>query len=485
MEELNQLKLKAKLLEIELQSIRSKITLIESFNKTITVTDVPEEETLETEAIPEQTATGKGSSNPLKAVALPKSKTKVNCEPIPLGKSQSSPEQTAPGKDSTNPLIPVALGKSKKTFGSTSSSFPELRPSYLTAAQEPAKNSERFYVIYNGPHAGIYTNWGIVGEAVRGKPYEHKKFRTLHEAQLSADKYCQTFGGNIKVRNVQSPVIAQTKEVKFRPTARIQEKPAVEEDIFQGTNFEDFQRLWYQARKIRPEDLLSLKVFTDDKKTRSYFNFLAGAAPEMVFSTFQAGLVRNIYPSSNLQELKFFPAGFKKAVKSFRTKIAKAEDSPLYINITSSIPDWYMGNTFAPYYYVEIGLAKSNKEIEASKIMEDDISNDFSKFRLDTLELVIKKSLHNNCESKVKVNYCNHHCIITSWCAVTITEEDSWKLCSFEETFQRNALQVAPTTMEKFCKRAQKLFEDHACDACDKKDPTEDAMSTSTLGDSC
>ena len=70
---------------------------------------------------PEQTATGKGSTNPLAHVDLVKIRTEVytsqqmvNSSPSSeMNKDESIHEQTAPGKEITNPLKVVALPKSK------------------------------------------------------------------------------------------------------------------------------------------------------------------------------------------------------------------------------------------------------------------------------------------------------------------------------------------------------------------------------------
>ncbi|KAL2497125.1 orf y [Abeliophyllum distichum] len=49
--------------------------------------------------------------------------------------------------------------------------------------------STKFYVIFDGPHRGYYTNWTQVEPLVKNKPYKHKSFKTYTEAQQSFDEF--------------------------------------------------------------------------------------------------------------------------------------------------------------------------------------------------------------------------------------------------------------------------------------------------------
>ncbi|MFS7914205.1 putative ribosomal protein L9/RNase H1 [Helianthus anomalus] len=48
-----------------------------------------------------------------------------------------------------------------------------------------------------------------------------------------------------------------------------------------------------------------------------------------------------IYPSLNLLEISLFSEGIKKAIKSFRKKIAAAKDANIFIKCNSTLLDWY------------------------------------------------------------------------------------------------------------------------------------------------
>ncbi|GKG05022.1 Orf y, partial [Tanacetum coccineum] len=95
-------------------------------------------------------------------------------------KTTTSPAQTATGKDLTNPL------RADKGLQYTSGSFKAAK-----------SNQERFYVIYKGPRAGIYTNWGEVHKICQEDKSTNKKFSNLEQAQmefhLHGDRYKMGF----------------------------------------------------------------------------------------------------------------------------------------------------------------------------------------------------------------------------------------------------------------------------------------------------
>nr|GEZ01766.1 hypothetical protein [Tanacetum cinerariifolium] len=174
MENLDQLRIKRQMLMFEMNMIEQKIALLEA---TTTVTDVPESESLKTKAIPEQTAPGKESTNPLKAEVLLKSLTKDNTDPNSLSKTSKLVHSSPPTTCS-----------SKMTILSSNNLMQELTPDYLKAVKQEPKY---YYVIYKGPHAGIHTAWGIVKTFVDTDHVTCKKFKSEESARISLATYSQ------------------------------------------------------------------------------------------------------------------------------------------------------------------------------------------------------------------------------------------------------------------------------------------------------
>ncbi|KAL7611811.1 hypothetical protein Lser_V15G09382 [Lactuca serriola] len=255
-------------------------------------------------------------------------------------------------------------------------------------------------------------------------------------------------------------------------------------------SFEDFRTIWKKARAACPEDLVHEKFFTTDKKTKSLFNFLEGSDAKLVYQAFQAGLIDNIYPSCNLQELIFFPSNMVESIKNFRKKVLKAKDNPIYIRCISSLPEWIQESTLSPYHFLEIGLSKANRDIEQSQPMEDKdlpFTEILHPNRINGLRRISEKIIEIISGSKKKINYTNSHCIITSWSYNNTSQEDLRQASKFGEKFMNNSMEVSNATRQHFCRHAEQLFEEHLCHFCESKDsetmegpPSEDDKSSSS-----
>ncbi|KAL4555779.1 hypothetical protein LXL04_038407 [Taraxacum kok-saghyz] len=319
MEDLNSLRIKKQLLLIELNSLEQKVSLLET-----TVTDVPESASLQTKASPQQTAAGKDSTNPLKAGALLKSIMKETTTPLPNGKTSLLVNTNPPTE-----------GLSKMTTLSANTSVQELVPDYLKALK---KEPSHYYVIYNGPGRGIYDNWGTAETLCKKTKVTCKKFRSEVSARLSLATY-PTEGSNNKKQLLRPKI--QTAKEDHRDQRFVILESIQHEVLNQPLKIEEFRHLWNKGRAACSEDFVHEKFYTTDNKTKSLFNFIEGADPKLIYQAFQAGLIDNIYPSCNLQEIKHFPNSMIKTIKNFRKKVLKAKYDPIYIKVISSIPDWY------------------------------------------------------------------------------------------------------------------------------------------------
>ncbi|KAI3711761.1 hypothetical protein L1987_70305 [Smallanthus sonchifolius] len=179
MEELKALRLKEKILLIELRAVQQQIALYDESLNATTVNSVQEDNSLKTESIPLQTAKSKETSSPLIPDALGKSMKDASDEP----QSSSSPEANGSGKDKPNPFT---AGSLPKTIN--------LRPTYAQKVTSPENHRARFYVIFDGEHRGIYEDWAIVSKYVQHSSVPFKKFGSLLQAQQEATRYSAPFG---------------------------------------------------------------------------------------------------------------------------------------------------------------------------------------------------------------------------------------------------------------------------------------------------
>ncbi|GJW32765.1 Orf y [Tanacetum coccineum] len=452
------------MLLIELRSINEQLRVLET---PTTVIDVPESKSLKTTTSPVQTASGKDSTNPLKAEVLLKSLDNTD-----LGSSNLNSKLAYAN--------PFAFGKSKMTSLGTNTLVqePAFKPDYLQAAKS---KQERFYVIYKGPRAGIYTNWGEVHKICQEDRSTNKKFSNIEQAQMEFHIHGE-HGEKTKINPVLlrpkiNPKIDRKWEEHRDHRIKISEEPIGLEPI---VYHQEFVQLWNKARAACQEDLIYERFYTTDKPSKSLYNFVEGADSRLVYQAFRAGLVNNIYPSNNLLEIKDFPKAINETIKHFSKKVLKSQDKPIYIKIVSSVPDWDHEENYSPYHFMEIGLAKPNTELQFSKVMTDVLANPFldavQKIRNQGLKRIAELILQTITEGNKKVNYADSHCIIISH--KNSTEDDINLINQFGLPFLKNTIEAKGTTKEAYCRQARQLFEEHSCIYCTESKDKEAGPST-------
>nr|GFA74676.1 hypothetical protein [Tanacetum cinerariifolium] len=128
-------------------------------------------------------------------------------------------------------------------------------------------------------------------------------------------------------------------------------------------------------------------------------------------------------------------------------KVLKAKDSPIYIKVISSIPDWNHEENYSPYHFIEIGLASSKKELQPSTVKKDDpdrsLLDTLAKIRVQNLRRIAEQILHSISEGERKINYADKHCIITSRSLAGSSEEDNLALHQYGLPFLKNTIEAS------------------------------------------
>ena len=315
---------KVQLLQDELHIIRAEMEFVRRFQSSeqYKVISEPSSVMNKSETSPEQTATGKGSTNPLAPVDLVKIQTEVytsqqmvNSSPSSeMNKDESIPEQTAPGKEETNPLKAVALPESKTEV---QTSITLVKPSNLnlrpnggiqiptkTEVQTSAvptgyKGPKAYYVVFNGTNAGIYTTWEIAEKAVKGfSGIKHKKDKSFAEAKVAANIYTtQEFKAPLQlISSVEALdptyVGAITHQMESSSIIVLGHIPKSQQLLIQTnedtieTYYSGFNYLYQYGRIATEKKFVSEHFFTTDKKNVNYFNFYPNTDPDMVYEAY-------------------------------------------------------------------------------------------------------------------------------------------------------------------------------------------------------
>lgn len=146
----------------------------------------------------------------------------------------------------------------------------------------------------------------------------------------------------------------------------------------------------------------------------------------------------------------------------------------------SSIPDWVQSTRYEPYHFIQIGIAKTKKELPSSKVCKEEFSvQSLNKVRVQSLQTISQKLQEINEESSIKVNYCSITCIMVSKFQKKTSTEDL-KLVGIFESNLVNIEQLAcgDQTKKEWCRIVRRTYQKHLCLYCKDK-----ADSSSTSGE--
>lgn len=162
--------------------------------------------------------------------ALGKLPESNNGESTP-GKGNSSPVANGSGKGQTNPLKVVDLPKIEVT---------QSGPDQTTEMQvdtddgfRPAKPRRRYYTVFNGPNKGVYSNWGTVSSITTGRPYAFKAYpsevealKALNEGPEETEDLRPSFKEMVEARgNNRKMVALRTRKIEAVKAQQIKEAP--------------------------------------------------------------------------------------------------------------------------------------------------------------------------------------------------------------------------------------------------------------------
>lgn len=381
---------------------------------------------------------------------------------------------TQQGRSCTSGSQPSTQQKDKDQSSRLISQEVNLRPNQgikinsIPEDLNPQKN-KTYYAVFNGLNAGIYEKWETAKRATDGVPnVRFKKFKSLLEATTAAKLFAKEHlcseaklinNSDCLKPNTFSAALKQPKKTKVslgKPISPPKETITEDDEDLCLAGFE----YWYSAaRNASEEQLTKEHYFTTDNANLSYYNYLKNSNPVQVYESFQYGLVKMIYPSYNLQELKAFPKAFISAIKKFRQNCLKA-DQDIYVKVNSSIPV-FRGNqlVYRPHHIIQVGISKGEK-YSPSKIMSCTVEvEDLQILAKQKYGALLDKAFSFKDENKIFCNFSDARILLFSKNNKTAGKEDISRIIRFQNQLIGN-----------------KIFGDHYEDMCkmikDKADPT-------------
>ncbi|KAF7851549.1 hypothetical protein BT93_L3664 [Corymbia citriodora subsp. variegata] len=341
------------------------------------------------------------------------------------------------------------------------------------------KSENKYYVVYNGPHPGVYNTWHEAHRNIVGLNVAHKSFTSREEATGSfldfQKKQKKTYAQTITTPLEEVPEARLTVLGKLPMT--LEKQPELKKDIesfLQDTKITP--EVWFHwsnlARTDSGRNIEAIRACAVDRtETGSKFNIFPGADPRMVLQLFLCGLIENIYPSSNLLEIKNFPESIKKAISNYRKKSGLA-DRPIFIKLHSSITDWEENDILLPYHLIKLGPSSKKMELGEQKK-----STCLPPRPVNISELHHERAMMlsqilfevNKIEKKTgaKIHHATTKVLIRSTTSnyQEMTDEDLEKSISFEANFLSGNLDVSTTTKIKYCKLVR-ANPHHQCPNC-------------------
>lgn len=428
-------------------------------------------------------------------------KQEVNPSPrMETCKNEASPVSSfSTGKDGLNPCVDSLQKTVTKVQTSINVGKREdlnLRPNggiQIPKIKEQSLNSpvisKNYYVVFNGPYPGIYLNWDLAEQAVKGHSgVKHKKFKSYDEAKAAASIFTtseqkaplELIRDNSRI-NPYKTALAKVSNLKIigKLPAKQQVEFHLEEDsdfdIKVTNTWEDFAYLYSIARNATPKQFQEEKFYTTDKNNISYINIFPGADPELPYEAYQFGLLSTIYPGDKLEEIQHFPENFRTAILQFKKKCL-SKTQQIFIKFQSTTAFWEeheeMDNFISPYNYVNIGAVKE-RIYSPSKEMPISVEKRDLKILAEEKMLNIIERLFNLPEEpKLHINMSTYTMLVTSSSHKGMTPQDKKKLEAFKERV------ISPLAMgrhnESFCKKKEKLLarlgDQYVCRFCTAKE---------------
>ncbi|PWA56316.1 Enzymatic polyprotein [Artemisia annua] len=232
------------------------------------------------------------------------------------------------------------LTQESESPSSRKNEFIKIEEDVEEIVQNSSIGKQKWYVIFNGPLKGIYSNWALASPHIIGKSVSHKSYTSQEEAKQALKESYKT----VTIEEVQKSrrfislnQRLQDKSPRINPIDLIRSIPTTRErEEMKKPSVEKFQRFWNSV--IHYDEVQATKSFYPSKRPIGpEVVFLPGAAPTDVHEYFVHGLVDTIYTDgTTIREFQEFPIQVQNIIKTYNALFT--HHRPLYFKLHSSYP---------------------------------------------------------------------------------------------------------------------------------------------------
>lgn len=386
---------------------------------------------------------------------------------------------------------------SKETDSSVEEITPKstsLDPQNFPPIHAANTESKKWYVLFNGPHKGIYNDWGIANSHIVGKNVTHKSYKTKAEAEAAYKEAYKT----ITIENTlqkSSKTVSLGTPIKQssipRSLNQLNAKAALDEipstkakELMKKPSTEKFAKIWD-----------SLVSYTEIHELMGFYPVIRRPGPKAVFLAhlsdpmtiweyFIHGFIDTIYiDGPHLQCINEFPSSVQTIIRNYKTRFAK--DRNIYIKLYSSYPffDEESQLLVPSITFAHLGISNGTKPTK-DELLHETPSPEHLIFGLAGVYIASSRiGKAKDQRSDARINYCSKTFVIYTTIDSEISTEGIKALEMFEEQFEKFTGHLAelPSDIKRqLCKHIN-TSPRHSCNYC--KENVEDTPFMEALSD--
>nr|GFB03456.1 enzymatic polyprotein [Tanacetum cinerariifolium] len=207
--------------------------------------------------------------------------------------------------------------------------------------QNSSHEKPKWYVIFNGPFRGIYTDWATASTHIIGKSISHKSYLTKEAAEKALEESYKTIATEETQKSKQFVSLnqhLQSQTAKLNAFNRMKNIPtAKEKEEMRRPTVEKFQRLLDSLMNYNEVHATMLFYPKKRRNIGPKAVFMPEASPKDIYDYYVHGLVDTIYINGEtLKELQEFPVKVQGIIRGYKEVFARGRE--LFLKLRSSYP---------------------------------------------------------------------------------------------------------------------------------------------------
>lgn len=346
--------------------------------------------------------------------------------------------------------------------------------------QQQRSGKKKWYVIFNGPFRGIYTDWSIASHHITGQNVTHKSYPTKEAAKQAFDEAYKT----VATEKVQTSKAFTTlnqshleKLTKLNSMNLIKNLPtSLEKEIGKKPTPEKFQQCWDNLVNYT-EAHTTLLFYPKNRAIGPKAIFFPGAEPELIQKYFIHGFIDSLYINgTTLREIQELPSKIQNIVRHYNDTFA--HQRTIFLRFHSSYPIFNKEQQLLipSIFIAQLGVSNGNHPpkdiIERKTPSIEQLAISLSGVFFGSLKIGTGRGQ----KKEVRINYKSEEMVIYSKSNEIIDDRQQAILSEFEEPFEHftGILAALPEDCKiHLCKQINKV-QRHSCMYCQNSQDMDD-----------